>query len=169
MKWRRARSTRPGNDELWLQLENVSGWIRHGDAKLATLIAFVGVAGGGLYVTADSSGPWWHLIAVAASGSFLVGSGALAFLGFLPRRRYRRGVSADRVFYRAIAASYEGPRHYAADLLSSAEHLPENLAHQIYANSVVADRKFVFATWSTITLLAALVCLAVAAAYRIYF
>lgn len=168
MNWRRARPASPSVDELWRQLENVSGWIRHGDAKLATLIAFVGVAGGGLYVAADSAGPWWHLVAVAGSGSLLLAAGLLAFLGLLPRRRYRRGGAADRIFFRAIATAFEGPKEYAADLLSSKEHLPENLARQIYANSIVADRKFVFATWSTIMLLAALAFLVAAAAYRLY-
>ncbi|MGO1802866.1 MAG: hypothetical protein ACTHZW_09650 [Microbacteriaceae bacterium] len=44
--------------------------------------------------------------------------------------------------------------------------IAENLARQIYANSVVADRKFVFATWSTIMLLVALAFLVAAATYR---
>lgn len=80
--WRRGRPA-PGvltHADLWSQLENVNGWIRHADAKLATLIAFVGVASGGLYVTAQGKAPVWVIAVAAAAGLGLVISGLLAGL-----------------------------------------------------------------------------------------
>jgi len=167
--WRRGRPA-PGvltHADLWSQLENVNGWIRHADAKLATLIAFVGVASGGLYVTAQGKAPVWVIAVAAAAGLGLVISGLLAFLGLLPRRPYSPGSTPDRIFYRAIANEYEGPDAYTREMLSASDDLGANLARQIYANSCVADRKFVFATWSTAALLAALAMLVAVASFRV--
>lgn len=168
--WRRGKQApgMPTHADLWSQLENVSGWIRHADAKLATLIAFVGLAGGGLYVTAQGKAPVWIIMVAAAAGLGLVISGLLAFAGLLPRRPYSPSSTRDRIYYRAIANDYTGPDAYARDLLSARSDLRANLARQIYANSCVADRKFVLATWSTAFLLVALAMLVTVAAFRVF-
>ncbi len=169
MPWRRVKSTpsSPTHADLWSQLENVNGWIRHADAKLATLIAFVGVAGGGLYVTAQGRSPLWVLLIAAAAGCSLVVAGMLAFVGLLPRRRYTPSATQERIYYRAIANDYEGPDAYARAILTIGDELAPNLARQIHANSCVADRKFVLATGATVALLVALAMLVVVAAFRV--
>lgn len=153
--------------DLWSQLENVNGWIRHADAKLATLIAFVGVAGGGLYVTAQGKAPVWVIVVAAGAGIGLVIAGLLAFIGLLPRRPYSPSSTRDRIYFRAIANDYEGPDAYTREMLDANTDLASNLARQIYANSCVADRKFVLATWSTAFLLAALAMLVAVACFRV--
>lgn len=169
MIWRKGKPepSSPTHTDLWSQLENVNGWIRHADAKLATLIAFVGVAGGGLYVTAQGKAPVWIVVVAAAAGLGLVIAGLLAFVGLLPRRPYTPSTTRDRIYYRAIANDYEGPNAYAREVLSAGDELGPNLARQIYANSCVADRKFVLATWSTAALLGALAMLVIVASFRV--
>ena len=139
----------PRLELLWRQLENINALIRHADTKLTTLIAFAGVAGGGLFVVTDNADPAWVLFLAALCGLLISVSGVLALAALLPRRPYRPSGAAEHIYFRAIAKEYEGPNAYAASVLSDGVDLSENLARQIYLNSVIADRKFALSSSAT--------------------
>jgi hypothetical protein len=162
MNWGRRQIT---NSDYWSQLENVSGWIRHSDAKLTTIIAFIGVSGAGLYVVAqEAHGEWSRAILALAAGALVV-AGVTAFFGLLPRRRYRPGAQRDRIYYRAITRQFDDAAEYSRELRGLDESvIQDDLARQIFANAKVADRKFALASQATIALATAVALLVLATA-----
>ncbi|WP_439689752.1 Pycsar system effector family protein [Curtobacterium sp. SP.BCp] len=161
-------------DELivpgWQQLELVNSWIRHSDAKLTTLLAFIGVAGGGLYAVVQEGCRPAALIPLALlSAVFLGGAATSAFLGLIPVRRFKASDAREVIFYRAIASKYLDPAAYIAAFECSItdEDLGPNLLRQALINAKIADRKFVLTTWSGLLLMGGLAALAVCAGIRV--
>ncbi|MCS5521793.1 DUF5706 domain-containing protein [Curtobacterium flaccumfaciens pv. oortii] len=154
----------------WQQLELVNSWIRHSDAKLTTLLAFIGVAGGGLYaVVHDSCRPSGLLALAGVSAIFLAAAATSAFIGLNPVRRFTPSDEREVIFYRAIQAKYGDPGSYVDEFKGSMadDDLGPNLLRQALINAKIADRKFVFTTWSGLLLMAGLAALAACAAVRV--
>jgi hypothetical protein len=165
---RRRATDLPRLEVLWRQLENVNALIRHADTKLTTLIAFAGVAGGGLFVVSDRADPAWVVFFSALCGLLIAASGVLALAALLPRRPYRPGRATEHIYFRAIAKEYEGPDAYTASVLKDGVDLSVNLARQIQINAVIADRKFALSSGATLCLMAAGLLLAVVAGHQMF-
>lgn len=164
---RRTRVTRLNPDDAWNQLENVSGWIRHADTKLATNIAFAGVAGG-LLLSLVPPRPSWQSVALASlAGVFLAISLFAALFGLLPRRGKKSDPPRSLIFYRSIVKQYTDDGAYARAFLSSPSRVRVDVAKQVFATASVADRKFALASVSTKLLMAGLAALAVIAIMRV--
>jgi hypothetical protein len=144
-------------DDAWSALGEVNQWIRFADAKASVLLAVGGVVGGivlsrpapGAADVVTSRGIAWTvaMIAVALSSLF-------SLLALLPQLRVRRQEPTSLLYFRHIAAQFAGKqREYEArfaQIADSPEAMRDEVAAQIWANSLVARRKFrevAFATW----------------------
>lgn len=154
----------------WQQLELINSWIRHSDAKLTTLLAFIGVASGGLYAVTQGGCRPAALIPLALLSAVLLGGAATsAFLGLIPVRRFKVSDAREVIFYRAIKNKYLDPAAYIAAFEDSIadEDLGRNLLRQALMNAKIADRKFVLTSWSGLLLMAGLAALAGCAGTRL--
>jgi hypothetical protein len=152
-----------GIDQAWGVLEQVAKWIVHAEGKASLTIASAGVIGGVLFSVINGR----QLdVATACSAWFcaalILASGLCAAMSLWPRvGRSREPVSL--LYFGEIARRYpDSPVPYAAALtalLREPERLAEQIANQIWANSLIAARKFRWANIGLGVLISALLAL----------
>lgn len=165
--WRRRQ---PGADHVWRILENVREWTKHAEAKAATTLAAAAALGGVLYtlVTGGDDRSGWFAAAATLCALCTLAAGLTAGLALWPRPRLRgSGVPDSLLHYDHIARRYAGAgaayRARLTGLLQDEEALVAAIADQIWANALVARRKYSWVSRSVALLLIALAAMAVAA------
>lgn len=148
--------------EAWQVLGLVNDWLKHAEAKAGLALATAGVLAGLLYnlVQDETEPPWWVVAPALASIGSIIGAGVCGAFAVLPRR-WRKRPAVSRIYYDHIARAYpqEGEdetakiaefKHDFALVTSSRQHLFDELATQVWANSHVATVKY---KWSTLAIL----------------
>jgi hypothetical protein len=156
-------ATEPGRgpdgagDDAWFALDQVNNWIRFADAKASVLLAVSGVLGGLLLSRPASTDGRLATVHTALWGAALVAvtlSALISVAVLLPRLKVRRAGPASLIYFGDIARQFR--RRHAEFVAafrraaSDPQVMREEVAEQIWANSVVARRKFrhvAVATW----------------------
>jgi Family of unknown function (DUF5706) len=152
-----------GIDQAWGVLEQVAKWIVHAEGKASLTLASAGVIGGVLFSVvngrqlglAPACGAWF-------CAALILASGLCAAVSLWPRiGRFREPVSL--LYFGEIARRYpDSPAPYAealTALLREPDRLAEQIANQIWANSLIAARKFRWANIGLGVLISALLAL----------
>lgn len=152
-----------GIDQAWGVLEQVAKWIVHAEGKASLTLASAGVIGGVLFSVVNGR----QLdVATACSAWFcaalILASGLCAAVSLWPRvARFRE--PASLLYFGEIARRYpDSPAPYAealTALLREPDRLAEQIANQIWANSLIAARKFRWANIGLGVLISALLAL----------
>jgi hypothetical protein len=157
-----------GNPEFaWKALLLVVDWIKQAEIKAGGSLAAAGVLGGLLYNLVKSQsqpGVWLAGLAVVATGLICL-TAVFGALVFWPRLRHRDEPKSP-LFFHHIARKHSGPTSYVQELsllTGRAEDLVAEIAEQVYWNSMVAHRKYTWASWAIRALLLALISMAVLA------
>jgi hypothetical protein len=151
------QTVRGSGDAAWFVLDQVNHSIRFADTKASVLLAASGVLGG--LILSQPPGAGGELAAVRTGfwGGALVAvtlSALAALAALVPRLRIRRTRAASLLYFGDIARRFRRrPAEFATEFrLATAD--PDRLRHevmeQIWANSLVARRKFRYvaaATW----------------------
>lgn len=160
-------------EEVWHAFAQVNDWIRFADAKAAALLATGGVLGGLLVNATPSSLPASRL-GVATIVLFVLAATADAFsvlmsLLALQPRLGARTAATSLIYFDHIARRFGDDRdgfvEAFADISTGAatDALSRDISRQIWANSLVARRKFRHVTSATWLLGAAMLVSGVAA------
>ena len=159
-----------GTEDAWRILDTVRDWTKHAETKAATTLAASGVLVGVLYslVTGGGSDAPGFVVAAAVTAVCAVAAGLTAGLVLWPRQRIADPtLPTSLLFYdhigRAYATSHADYRDRLHALLRDEEALVSAVAEQIWANALVARRKYRWVGRSVGLLLVALTALAVAA------
>ena len=135
-------------DDAWKSLEITGEWSRFADAKAGALVAAAGLLAGLMIQEAPTLRAFGRepvragLLAVALVS--LVVTAALCLHALLPRT----GIGAPRslIHFEAVAGRYTDDQASFVDahlrLVADPERLRRQIAEQIWANSVVAHRKY---------------------------
>jgi hypothetical protein len=162
---------RPATDDAWRTLQVVMDLIKHAETKAAAILAAAGVLGGLLYTLVSKQPRPGLVLTVAAvvCATAIATSAAGAGIALRPRELMRRpAASTPRLlFYRSVAEHFPGDsdsyvRRFT-DLTADRPALMAEVATQVWANSVVATRKYRAANVAVTALLTALALLAVTA------
>jgi hypothetical protein len=152
-----------GIDQAWGVLEQVAKWIVHAEGKASLIIASAGVIGGVLFSVVNGRQLDLATACFAwLSAALILASGLCAAVSLWPRvGRSREPVSL--LYFGEIARGYpDSPAPYAealTALLRQPDRLAEQIATQIWANSLVAARKFRWANIGLGVLIGALLAL----------
>jgi Family of unknown function (DUF5706) len=142
-------------DESWKLLEHVNEWLRFADAKAGAILAASGVLGGLMLSSIPTrSKALAHplnavLILIALAG--IAASSLLTLRVLAPR--LRTGEARSLVYFDHIARRYQSERNAFVDnylsLANDGDGLARQLTEQIWANSLVARRKFRQVSYAT--------------------
>ena len=144
------------SDDAWAALDQVGQWTRFADAKAAVILASSGVLGGLLLGRPASAGHDAAAIRGIMLGVGLVAvalSAVFSLRALQPRLRIRRVTPTSLLFFDHVARRYAGDaaEYVAAFTQASADDaLSQDVIGQVWANSIVARRKFrqvTVATW----------------------
>lgn len=152
-----------GIDQAWGVLEQVAKWIVHAEGKASLILASAGVIGGVLFSVVN--GRQLDLTTACTawfSAALILAAGLCAAVSLWPRvGRSREPVSL--LYFGQIARRYpDSPAPYAealTALLREPDRLAEQIATQIWANSLIAARKFRWANIGLGVLIGALLAL----------
>lgn len=169
---RRARTAAepPEPDHAWKLLELVNSWIRQADTKAAAALTGAGLIGGTLYNLVHGLDPQALTlpidIAAVVCAASAAGAAAAAATALLPRltlpRSRRSGPPIEQVsplYFRHISAHHADPDEYRAvvgALLRDRSALADEVAGQVWVNSRIANRKYVWANRAIVGFLTAL-------------
>ena len=137
-----------GSEHAWKALQQVNEWIRFADAKAAAVLAASGILGGLVAKSAPtsinfSSQPLVALLTVSAL-AFVGGAVALSLCVFAPA--LNTGEPRSLLYFDHVARQYsQSPRRFSehlATLLSHESDYTKQVAQQVWANSVIARKKF---------------------------
>jgi len=151
-------------DQAWKALTLVNDWIKHAEAKTGASLAVAGVTGGVLYnLVKDQHDPGPALwTAAVVCGVAVLAAGTASALALMPRLRLSRTEEepVSRLFFSHIARKYKNDSPSYVEVLRTLTCQPEEvtrqIAHQVHANAVVAQRKFFWANWAVRALVVAL-------------
>jgi Family of unknown function (DUF5706) len=144
------------SDDAWAALDQLAQWIRFADAKAAVILASSGVLGGLLLARPASAGHDAAAIRGIVLGVGLVAvalSALFSLRALQPRLRIRRVSPTSLLYFDHVARRYAGnaAEYVGAFTGASADGaLGQDVIGQVWANSVVARRKFrqvTVATW----------------------
>jgi Family of unknown function (DUF5706) len=156
-------------ERAWKILDEVSARIEHADVKAGVVLGACGVAAVAILgLLANHHGHHLPLLlALTASGIFVLASAACASTALWPRRM-RRTAPRNLLYFDHIS---RGPFPDAAaygrklrELLADSDALVQEIADEIWANSIVTSRKYTWLDRSIVSLFVALFALGVAAA-----
>lgn len=157
-----------GLEQAWKILQLVDEWIRHAETKLAATLVAAGVSGGALFnlVRAqDETSLYFDIVAVLCCTAVIL-SGVAAMVGLYPVLKSSALAEDDEVnlvFFgdidRAHRIDASGYRRELHALTAHPDELARHLNRQIHANSVVAGKKFRWATFAIRSLLVELLAL----------
>jgi hypothetical protein len=156
-------------DSAWRLLTTTNEWVRFADAKAGGALAGAGVLGAALFQAAtrdnSSHGLDAAVFFACASGVALFGTAILALAALIPRLRVGEPVSL--IYFEHVARRYRSDPAGHADavksLVDDEDALFREVASQVWANSVVARKKFLCSGWSIFALGLATVCASTAA------
>lgn len=147
----------PSSGDAWNVLTNVNEWVKHAEAKLGVILAFLGVLAAGLIslVIEVGRGSVIMMALEGASGGALLLAIGCASLGLLPQFDHEADEARlNPLFYGDVRQYFATkPDDYTARLsaaLSDPETITAHLARQIVANSGVAVRKYTWANRAVI-------------------
>lgn len=133
-------------EEAWRIYGAVAEWSKHAETKLSTILAFIGVAGAGLYAVAPPFDPKnFHSWDLLTWGGFVAfgAAGYLAFRGLFPDRKAPRPNDGNPVYFNHIAQFVHAEQYFAAlKKVVEQDGMADRVAEQILGISRVADRKF---------------------------
>lgn len=172
--WRPRNSGRPevlppdreanpsGVEDVWRMLDHVLGLVRHAELKAVTILATSGLLGQILMVVLQEP----HSAVVTVCGGLAGGlavAAALCSVGVLWPRTSAGGERPNLLHFATVArirgsvlAIYQ---QQLAELVRDRDELLAQLAEQIWANSIIARRKFRLANLAMISIIAAAVAL----------
>jgi len=157
--------------DAWAVLSLVNEWVKHSEAKLGVVLAFVGVMAAGLItIAADIPCPSLVILCIEGAAAVLIlASAVLASLGLLPRfKGQSEEAQMNPLFYGDVANHFKGKSEEYVTALSgvigSQDALIRQIARQVHANADVASRKYLWANRSILVGMLGLVCLFVLAA-----
>jgi hypothetical protein len=163
-----AESKRPSPDDAWMALALVVDWIKHAETKAVATLAASGVVGGVLYTLAENhrGSDLAFRVAATACGVFAFGAGLGAGMVLRPRLRSPEEPT-NLLYYDHIARMYRTGVDAYVDSLTALmlDHraLVDAIAGQIWANAHVARRKYRWGGVGIVSLLLALLTLALTA------
>lgn len=152
----------PTTQEAWDVLNLVVGWVKHAETKAAATLAAAGVVGGVLYnLTQGEPHPSVPLgVSAALCGVLVFAAGFCAACALWPRLRFRGG-SPSLLYFADIACGHRGAYVEAFRALAhDREEMLDQLTSQIWANALVAQRKFRWSNLALVTLLVSVCALA---------
>lgn len=141
-------------EDAWRLLNSTNEWVRFADAKAGGALAGAGVLAGALataglsdkFDTAPNAAVWFGMLAGVAA---LVAA-ALSVYALLPTLRVGEPVSL--IYFEHVARRYradtDGHAEAVKELLSDEDRYFKEVAAQVWANSVVARRKFLASAWA---------------------
>lgn len=156
-------------DEAWRILARTDEWVRFADAKAAGALAAAGVLSGALVTAALSDSfsnpPVAAVILALACGICNVVAAALSLYSLIPRLRVGEPVSL--VYFEHIGRRYasDQPGYSSAirQMLHDDDAYFAEISAQIWANSVVARKKYIANGWALAILGAAILLAGLAA------
>jgi hypothetical protein len=157
----------PDPDQAWRTLELVRSLAVHADGKAAATLTGAGVGGGVLFSLAHGvRAPQTAAIVIALlSGLGFFAAGIFSGIS-LWARSAPPGTPSSLIYFDHVTRMHRrSPQMYAAELrelTTDRNALIDQIAAQIWANSLVARRKFQLTNYGLGSLLAALLFLAVA-------
>lgn len=154
-------------EHAWHHLSLVNDWVKHAEAKLGVVLAFVGVLAAALVtLTAEMAAKPQAIsclmfVLVGGAAIFVLASSICAAKGLLPKFHPQGDIDqANLLFYGDVAhyhrldeGEYTGR---LASLFGDHSQLTQQIARQAHANSLVAARKYLWANRSIFTGLIAL-------------
>ena len=141
-------------EDAWRLLNSTNEWVRFADGKAGGALAGAGVLAGALataglsdkFDTAPNAAVWFGMLAGVAA---LVAA-ALSVYALLPTLRVGEPVSL--IYFEHVARRYradtDGHAEAVKELLSDEDRYFKEVAAQVWANSVVARRKFLASAWA---------------------
>lgn len=156
-------------EDAWRLLNSTNEWVRFADAKAGAALAGAGVLIGALASTGlsdkfDSISGVAMWFGIAAAVAALVAAG-LAVVALVPTLRVGEPVSL--IYFEHVARKYredtEGHADAVRDLIADEDRYFNEVAAQVWANSVVARNKFLASGWALTALGAGVLCGGVAA------
>lgn len=161
-------------DDAWALLSLVNEWVKHAEAKLGVVLAFVGVMAAGLIaIASDTARPTQTVMIMELITALLILSSAvLAALGLLPRFKGQpEAARMNPLFYGDVAKHFKNrPDEYLthlSEVLQSRNELAQQIIRQVFANSSVAHAKYVWANRAILVGALGLVALFVLAALQV--
>ncbi|WP_431917804.1 Pycsar system effector family protein [Nonomuraea jabiensis] len=161
-----------GTDDMWKALSLIIDLVKHAETKAGLTLAGAGATGGIVYTLIRSVPLMSVALSTAAGISALLALGAavLAGLALIPRRR-TGAEPVNLLYYQHVAGAYSGRSDTYAEELAALVRNPEALAsaiaQQVWANALVARKKYHWAGLALNALLGALAALAIAAAVSV--
>lgn len=157
-------------EDAWRLLNSTNEWVRFADAKAAGSLAGAGVLGGALAQAGLSdkfaSAPGTAVGLGIAAGVAATIAAALALFALIPTLRVGEPVSL--IYFEHVARKYKadsaGHASAVKELLTNQDRYFEEVAAQVWANSVVARGKFLASGWALVVLGAGVLLAAAAAA-----
>lgn len=141
-------------EDAWRLLNSTNEWVRFADAKAGGALAGAGVLAGilataGLSDTLDTAPKAAVFFGIFAGIAALVAAG-LAVYALLPTLRVGEPVSL--IYFEHVARRYrrdtDGHSEAVKELLADEERYFNEVAAQVWANSVVASGKFLASAWA---------------------
>lgn len=151
-----------GVEDVWRMLDNALGLVRHAELKAVTILATSGVLGQILMVVLQEPGSAFVTACSGLAGGFCVAA-ALSSVGVLWPRTSAGGERPSLLHF-ATVARIRGPvpviyQQQLAELVRDRDELLAQVAEQIWANSIIARRKYRFANLAVISIITAAVAL----------
>jgi hypothetical protein len=163
-----AESTGPSPEDAWKALALVVDWIKHAETKAVATLAASGVVGGLLYSLVQSyrGSNLAFRVAATACGVFVFGAGLGAGMTLRPRLRSPEEPTS-LLYYDHVARIYrtrvDAYVESLTALMLDRSALLDAITTQIWANAHVARRKYYWGSLGTVSLLLALLMLALTA------
>lgn len=150
-------------------LNSTNEWVRFADTKAGGALAGAGVLAGALATAGLSDKfaavPTYAVVFGVLSGIAALIAAALALYGLIPTLRVGEPVSL--IYFEHVARKYkndtDGHAKAVKNLLADEDHYFNEVATQVWANSVVARRKFLASGWALSVLGAGVILCGVAA------
>lgn len=154
-------------------LNSTNEWVRFADAKAGGALAGAGVVVGALASAGLSekfaSAPCGSVVFGVLSGIAAIAAAGLAVYALIPTLRVGEPVSL--IYFEHVARKYrrdsQGHASAVRDLLADEDRYFEELAAQIWANSVVARGKFLASGWALAALASSVLLGGVAALFTV--
>ncbi|WP_344811538.1 Pycsar system effector family protein [Microlunatus aurantiacus] len=154
-------------DQAWRVLGLVNDWLKHAESKAAGALAAAGVVGGVLFALVGDQNDmgWFTAVMSIVCAVAVVATGVCAGLSLWPR------INADDpptspLYFDHIARQHPDATTYRETLklfAANNEQIIQELASQVWANAHVSRKKYLWAGWATVALIAALGSLAIVA------
>jgi len=157
-------------ERAWKALALVTDWVKHAESKAGATLAAAGIIGGVLYSLVKGQHHSSNAVLYAATTCGLLTLIAAFFSGVsLVPRIWQKEDSSNILYFNNIARNYPRPgggssyRQALHSLIADDQRLVDEIAHQVWVNSHVARIKFYWANLGVLTLLLAVIALAVTA------